>query len=213
MTASPFSSAPVATTNCLDEPFAASSGWWFLLASATAYTAEVAPRSLGRISKGGPARNRAVFINLGGECAKEGVRACEPDFADLALCFTFPVSVSLEGQMTPFRCLLLMKTTRFLAGLPDICAHLEIGGARDKSPDPCLIARALLRRPLATNPHLAYRSAYGNRSAGACPAACCGVCRGGSRLVPHSHPCLSLCTIPVEKHWASVHDTPPTALA
>ena len=160
---------------------------------------------------GGPARNRAVFINLGGECAKEGVRACEPDFADLALCFTFPVSVSLEGQMTPFRRLPLMKTAQILASLPDICAHPGIGAARDRSPDPCLrishpclIARALLRRPLATNPHLAYRSAYGNRSAGACPAACCGVCRGGSRLVPHSHPCLSLCTISVGKHWASV---------
>lgn len=36
-------------------------------------------------------------------------------------------------------------------------------------------------------PHLAYRSAYGNRSSGACPVAR----RGGSRLMPHSHPCLS----------------------
>ena len=139
------------------------------------------------------------------------------DFADLALCSSAACRFSSEDRTTPFRRLPLMKTAQILAGLPDICAHPGIGAARDKSPDPpclpCLATRALLRRPLATNSHLAYRSAYGNRSAGACPAACCGVCRGGSRLVPHSHPCLSLCTIPVGKHWASVHDTPPTALA
>ena len=74
------------------------------------------------------------------------------DFADLALCSSAACRFSSEDRTTPFRCLLLMKTTRFLAGLRDICAHPEIGGARDKLPSPCLIARALLRRPLATNP-------------------------------------------------------------
>ena len=38
--------------------------------------------------------------------------------------------------MTLSRRLPLMKTARFLAGLPDICAHPGIGAARDKSPDP-----------------------------------------------------------------------------
>ena len=77
------------------------------------------------------------------------------DFADLALCSCAACRFSSEDRTTLFGCLLLMKTTRFLVGLRDICAHPEIGGARDKLPSPCLIARALLRRPLATNPHLA----------------------------------------------------------
>ena len=77
------------------------------------------------------------------------------DFADLALCSCAACSFSSEDRTTSFGCLLLMKTTRFLAGLPDICAHPEIGEARGESPDPCLMARALLRRSLATNPHLA----------------------------------------------------------
>ena len=116
-------------------------------------------------SRGSPASIWAVFINLGGECAKEGVHACEPDFADLALCFAFPVSVSLEGQMTLSRRLPLMKTAQILAGLPDIWAHPGIGAARDELPSPCLIAWALLRRPLAMDSHRVYRSAYGNRAA------------------------------------------------
>ena len=86
MTASPISSAPAATTNCSDEPLQLRLGGGFSLR-----------RQRLLQFQGGPARNRAVFINLGGECAKEGVRACEPDFADLALCFALPVAVSLEG--------------------------------------------------------------------------------------------------------------------
>ena len=136
------------------------------------------------------------------------------DFADLALCSSAACRFSSEDRTTPFRCLLLMKTAQILAGPPDICAHSGIGAARDKSPDPlshssCLIARALLRRPLATNPHLAYRSAYGNRSAGACPAACCGVCRGGSRLAPHSHPCLSCIRYDKTRHMGMLTKTCP----
>ena len=73
----------------------------------------------------------------------------------------------------------------------------------------CLVARVLLRRPSAADSHRVYCPAYGNRAASACPAAR----RGGSRLVPHPYLCLSLCTITVGKHWASVRDTPPTALA
>ena len=40
------------------------------------------------------------------------------DFADLALCSSATCRFSSEGRTTPSRCLLLMKTTRFLAGLP-----------------------------------------------------------------------------------------------
>ena len=36
-----------------------------------------------------------------------------------------------------------MKTTRFLAGPPDICAHLGSGEARDKSLDPPTAGRYL----------------------------------------------------------------------
>ena len=72
-----------------------------------------------------------------GRCVREGRESsARSGFADLALCFAFPVSVSPEGQMTLSRRLPLMKTARFLAGLPDICAHPGIGAARDKSPDP-----------------------------------------------------------------------------
>ncbi len=72
-----------------------------------------------------------------GRCAREGREGgTRSGFIDLALCFAFPVAVSLEGQMTLSRSLPLMKTTRFLAGLPEICAHPGSGRARDKSPDP-----------------------------------------------------------------------------
>ena len=165
---------------------------------------------------GRPASIWVVFINLGGACGREGKCACEPGFIDLALCFAFPVAVSLEGQMTLSRRLLLMKTTRFLAGPFNNCAHPGIGAARDKSPDPlsppclpCLATRVLLRRPSATDSHRVYCPTYGNRAASACLAAR----RGPSRLLPHSHPHLSLCTISVGKHWASVSPFVPSALA
>ena len=164
-------------------------------------------------------RGGAKYIFKGETCQKSGgfhqlergLRggrgdARNSDFADLALCSSAACRFSSEGRTTPFGCLLLMKTTRFLAGPPDICVHLEIGGARDESPGPCLMARALLRRPLATSPRLTYRSAYG-KSFGRHPS-CSSLLRrlpwGDPRPVPHSHPCLSLCTIPVGKHWASV---------
>ena len=75
-------------------------------------------------------------------------------FIDLALCFAFPVAVSLEGQMTLSRGLPLMKTIRFLAGLPEICAHLGSGRARDKSPDPRLRDYACFARYIWLAQHL-----------------------------------------------------------
>ena len=63
-----------------------------------------------------------------GRCSREGRESgVRSGFADLALCFAFPVAVSLEGQTAPSRRLSLMKTTRFLAGPLDSCAHLGIG--------------------------------------------------------------------------------------
>ena len=169
-----------------------------------------------------------------GRCAREGREGVwESGSTDLALCFVFPVAVSLEGQTTLSRRLLLMKTTRFLAGPFNNCAHPGIGAARDKSPDPCLplseleeretnhptpclpclAARALVRRPLVTDPiaFIALRKAIGRLAPS--PQLAAESSDGGSRLSPHSHPCLSLCTISVGKHWASVRATPPTALA
>ena len=86
---------------------------------------------------------RALVVDPAGEtCQKsggfhqleKGLRsgrgdARNSDFADLALCSSAACRFSSEGRTTPFRCLLLMKTTRFLACLPDICVHPEIGGA------------------------------------------------------------------------------------
>lgn len=123
MTASPISSAPVATTNCSDEPFAASSGWWLLLASATAAATEVAPCSRG-----------CIFWQA-------------------------PRYLCTSGKWGSAR-----QITRPLSHSSGVFAEASGDGS-----------------------HLAYRSAYGNRSSGACLVAR----RGGSRLMPHSHPCLS----------------------
>ena len=136
----------------------------------------------GCIFKGETCQKSGGFHQLG-RCAREGRESgVRSDFADLPLCFAFPVAVSLEGQMTLSRRLLLMKTTRFLAGPFNNCAHPGIGAARDKSPDPrlplspdpllpCLATRVLLRRPSATDSHRVYCSTYGNRAASACLAA------------------------------------------
>ena len=92
----------------------------------------------GAFSKGETCQKSGGFHQLG-RCVREGRESgVRSDFADLPLCFAFPVAVSLEGQMTLSRRLPLMKTTRFLAGPFNNCAHPGIGAARDKSPDPCL---------------------------------------------------------------------------
>ena len=97
----------------------------------------------GCIFKGETCQKSGGFHQLG-RCAREGRgNGVRSDFADLALCFALTVAVSLEGQMTLSRRLPLMKTTRFLAGPLDICAHLELEERETNHPtpvsDPCLV--------------------------------------------------------------------------
>ena len=105
-------------------------------------------------SRGGTCQYLGGFHQLG-RCAREGREGgTRSGFIDLALCFAFPVAVSLEGQMTLSRGLPLMKTIRFLAGLPEICAHPGSGRARDKSPDPRLRDYACFARYIWLAQHL-----------------------------------------------------------
>ena len=76
MTASPFSSAPVATTNCSDEPLAVS--FWtvgiFCAGPDAPALSQLENCSALRsaFSRGRPAGNRVVFINSGGMRRREG---------------------------------------------------------------------------------------------------------------------------------------------
>lgn len=87
-------------------------------------------------SRGRPASIWVVFINLGGACASEGKAARDRVSLTWPYVWAIPAVSLPEGRTTPSRRLPMMKTTRFLAGPPDICAHPGIGAARDKSPDP-----------------------------------------------------------------------------
>ena len=154
MTASPFSSAPVATTSCSGEPLAASFRTVGLFCAGPDCPSSEPAGELfclrSAFSRGRPARNRVVFINSGGVRRREG-KAPENQAS-----LNWPYALrSLwlflsMGRMTFSRRLPLMKTTQFLAGPPDICAHPGSGGARDKSPDlafPCSLATIIGNRP------------------------------------------------------------------
>ena len=82
------------------------------------------PRSFlrGVIFRGGPARNRLVFINSRRERGKKGLpsESCGAD--DLALCLQLFTAAKCEGREAPSEGLPLMKTSRFLASLPSISA-------------------------------------------------------------------------------------------
>ena len=70
-----------------------------------------------------PARNRVVFINSRRERGKKGLpsESCGAD--DLALCLRSFAAAKCEGREAPFEGLTLMKTTRFLAGLPSFLSR------------------------------------------------------------------------------------------
>ena len=74
-----------------------------------------------RIFKGGPARNRAVFIISGRRGVGEGEVHREACLADLALCFCAVCTRLPQGWITPCERLSVMKTTRFLAGWGGFC--------------------------------------------------------------------------------------------
>ena len=69
-----------------------------------------------RIFKGGPARNRAVFIISGRRGLGEGEVHREACLADLALCFCAACPRLPQGRITPCERLSVMKTSPFLAG-------------------------------------------------------------------------------------------------
>ena len=87
-------------------------------------------------SRGRPASIRVVFINLSGARRREGKALENRASLTWPYACVLPAASSHEGRTTPSRCLPLMKTTQFLAGPLEICAHPGSGGARDKSPDP-----------------------------------------------------------------------------
>ena len=72
-------------------------------------------------SKGGPARNRAVFIISGRRGLGEGEVHREACLADLAVCFCAACARLPQGWITPCERLSVMKTTRFLAGWGGFC--------------------------------------------------------------------------------------------
>ena len=77
---------------------------------------------LGRaFSKGGPARNRVVFIISGRRGLGEGEVHREACLADLAVCFCAACTRLPQGRITPCERLSVMKTTRFLAGWGGFC--------------------------------------------------------------------------------------------
>ena len=71
-------------------------------------------------SRGRPARNRVVFINLSGVRRREGKAPENRASLTWPYARVLPAASSHEGRTTPSRRLPLMKTTRFLAGLPII---------------------------------------------------------------------------------------------
>ena len=77
--------------------------------------------------QGGSCQLSGGFHQLGW-CAWSGREgAWESGFVDLALRLSAARGFSRNERITPFGRLPLMKTTRFLAGPPEICAHLGIG--------------------------------------------------------------------------------------
>ena len=69
-----------------------------------------------------PARNRVVFINSGKGCGKRGPLPESRGTADLTLCLRSLADAKYEERETPSKGPLLMKTSRFLAGLPSFSA-------------------------------------------------------------------------------------------
>ena len=86
------------------------------------------------IFKGRPARNRVVFINLSGARRREGKAPENRASLTWPYACVLPAASSHEGRTTPSRCLPLMKTTQFLAGPLEICAHPRIGGRLNVRP-------------------------------------------------------------------------------
>ena len=75
-----------------------------------------------RSFEGCPARNRVVFINSGKGCGKRGPLPESRGTADLTLCLRSLADAKYEERETPSEGPLLMKTSRFLAGLPSFSA-------------------------------------------------------------------------------------------
>ena len=75
------------------------------------------------IIRGGPARNRVVFINSRRERGKKGLPSESCGAYDLALCLRSFAVAKYEGREAPSEGPPLMKTTRFLAGLPLLFRH------------------------------------------------------------------------------------------
>ena len=88
------------------------------------------------IFRGGHARNRVVFINSGREHGKRGPPPESLGITDLALCLRVARGRQMRGPRGPERALrgpsrglALMKTTRFLAGVPCFSATEVSRGA------------------------------------------------------------------------------------
>lgn len=88
------------------------------------------------IFRGGHARNRVVFINSGREHGKRGPPPERLGITDLALCLRVARGRQMRGPRGPERALrgpsrglALMKTTRFLAGVPCFSATEVSRGA------------------------------------------------------------------------------------
>jgi len=85
-----------------------------------------------------------------------------------------------------------------------LCASGKWGSARQIT-RPLSHSLGAFAEASGDGPHLAYRSAYGNRSSGACPVAR----RGGFQLMPHSHPCLSCIRYDKTRHMGMLTKTRP----